>query len=80
MNTIEKINSIISKLDEAKEAIANDEDYAVDDIIYDICNILEDMDDEEYNDLIKELNKDIKYYQDIDTLGQWYEIIKEERR
>lgn len=80
MTTIEKINLIISKLDEAKEAVANDEDYAVDDIIYDICKILEDMDDKEYNDLIKELNKDIKYYQDIDTLGQWYEIIQEERR
>ena len=80
LSTTFKIEYIINTLDYCKD-LAEDEDYAtIDEMIYNICKVLEHMTNEEFDSLIKELNKDIKYYQDIDTLGQWYEIINKPDR
>ena len=80
VSTTFKIEYIINTMDHCFELKEEGDYFTIEQLSMNVCKVLDIMNDEEFEELIKELNKNIKYYQDIDTLNQWYEIIKEERR
>ena len=55
----------------AKKELLDDGD------LYDLCEATTNLTDEEFNEVLDEFKKNIKYYQDIDTIERWREIAKE---
>ena len=70
------VQEFLTKWNKAKE-LANKE-MLDDEKIYDLCEATANLTDEEYVEILREFKKDIKYYEDIDTVERWRWIAKEE--
>lgn len=72
MNKVEEFIKMWDRATElAKEGNLDDGD------LYDLCEATANLTDEEYEEVLKEFKKDIKYYDDIDTIERWRVISKE---
>ena len=74
---MKKVEMFIKKWDKATELAKKE--LLDDGDIYDLCEATAKLTDEEYNEVLDEFKKDLKYYQDIDTLERWREIAKENK-
>lgn len=70
-----KVEEFIKKWDHATELAKKE--MLDDDVLFDICEATADLSDEEYEEVLNEFKKDLKYYNDIDTIERWRIISKE---
>lgn len=72
MNKVEEFIKMWDHATElAKKELLDDGD------LYDLCEATANLTDEEYEEVLAEFKKDLKYYNDIDTIKRWRIISKE---
>lgn len=70
-----KSEEFIKKWDRATELAKKE--MLDDGDLFDLCEATANLSDEEYEEVLDEFKKDIKYYDDIDTIERWRIISKE---
>lgn len=73
-----KVEKFLKKWNKAKK-LAKDE-MLNDSVVYDLCTLVADLTEEEYEELMNELEKNlVRYYDDIETIDNWRYIAKENK-